>query len=152
MYSNSQGQFFTGAKLFIRIPKYSHSWELHDWWVATKPYIFLYSKWVYFYDNILSLRRPHLTSWHTWGNALGMQKRSNYHLPFPSPKVYSFYMTFPLFISLHNIYLWVCNCDKLQILPLDEWTCQTVSLMTLQCVSMIISACIQLIYVFNDFP
>ena len=58
MYSTSRGQFFMGAKVFIRIPQKPHSSELHDG-LPWKPWYFIYSKWVYFYDNILSLMRPH---------------------------------------------------------------------------------------------
>ena len=46
-----------GAKLFLRIPKHLHSSELHDGFpLKTCNFIYMYSKWVYFYDNIFVIK------------------------------------------------------------------------------------------------
>ena len=55
IYSTSRGQFIMGAKVFIRIPKHpillicmigSHGNDCN----------FIYSKWVYFYDNVFVIK------------------------------------------------------------------------------------------------
>ena len=76
-----------------------------------------------FYDNILSLRRPHKTSWHTWENVLGVQGRSYYQLTISLlPRFIVFlYITFLYFYKFTHKNLWICNWDNLQIEPLDKW-------------------------------